>query len=195
LLQTPLLHVFRLQAAHKAAEAMKRQIAAQFGISLRPLQALQQQQDAEHGSSTTTAAAGTCGDGCAEGPEQKQQQVHMSSYKTGVAAPVTAVMLTHQARAAAIALLRCVELLFRKCLIGARCNARLMCDWIRCRFERVLMWHRSVQQAARASAVVVRAVTHATRPDVGVIRLKISPWCTTLLLSTWALLLLLLLQV
>jgi Mrp family chromosome partitioning ATPase len=105
---------------------MKRQIAAQFGIPLRPLQALQQQQDAEHGSSTAAAAAaaGTCGDGCAEGLEQQQQQqqqqVHMSSYKTGVAAPVTAVMLAHQARAAAIALLRCVELLFRKCVIGAR---------------------------------------------------------------------------
>jgi hypothetical protein len=111
----PLLsHLLRtcicLQAAHKAAEAMKRQIAAQFGIPLRPLQALQQQQQDAVGSSTAAAAAaaGTCGSGCAQGAQQQQQQVHMSSYKTGVAAPVSAAILAHQARAAAIALLRYV---------------------------------------------------------------------------------------
>jgi hypothetical protein len=97
-----------LQAAHKAAEAMKRQIAAQYGIPLRPLQALQQQQEAEQQSSAAAAAAAGCADGGTEGG--KQQQVHMSSYKSGVAAPVSAAMLAHQARAAAIALLRCVTL-------------------------------------------------------------------------------------
>lgn len=93
-----------LQAAHKAAEAMKRQIAAQHGIPLRPLQALQQQQEAQQ-HSTAAAAAEGCADGCR--PSSEQQQVHMSSYKSGVAAPVSAALLAHQARAAAIALLRC----------------------------------------------------------------------------------------
>jgi hypothetical protein len=45
----------------------------------------------------------------------------------------------------------------------------------------------------QTSAVVVLAVTHATRLDVVYVGFQIFPWCTTLLWSTLALLLLLLL--
>eukprot|EP00879_Flechtneria_rotunda_P011906 GHRR01012435.1.p1 GENE.GHRR01012435.1~~GHRR01012435.1.p1 ORF type:complete len:931 (+),score=387.60 GHRR01012435.1:2246-5038(+) len=132
------------QVAHKAAEVVKRQIAAEYGVPLQPLQALRQQlQQQQHSQQTATAcsdprlhpdqqpskaepdgellsAQGDVGlsdygdgndaaaaddntgdnDSANGGASQR-----MSSYY-GDPAPVSAALLAHQARAAAIALLR-----------------------------------------------------------------------------------------
>jgi hypothetical protein len=118
----------QLQAAHKAAEKVKRDVAAHYNIPLQPtyqqlqhgaphtppaakLQQQQEQQypsgsdsDAADGNNAATAAVAAVTDGGEAGEEASAE--FLSTYHRGDPQPVSGMGLVNQARAAAVALVR-----------------------------------------------------------------------------------------